>query len=51
MPNMPFSTLKLCPQILQALSEVGHTTPTPIQEKVIPLVLARKNILRVHRSV
>ncbi len=42
---MPFSTLKLCPQILQALSEVGHTTPTPIQEKVIPLILERKDVL------
>ena len=48
---MPFSTLKLCPQILEALVEENFTTPTSIQEKVIPLVLARKNILRVHRSV
>jgi len=42
---MPFSTLKLCPQILQALSEVGHTTPTSIQKKVIPLVLERQDVL------
>lgn len=36
---MPFSTFKLCPEIQQALSAVGFLTPTPIQEKVIPLVL------------
>ena len=42
---MPFSTLNLCPQIHQALAEVGFSTPTPIQEKVIPLVLERKDVL------
>lgn len=36
---MPFSTFKLCPEIQQALDRVGFLTPTPIQEKVIPLVL------------
>ena len=36
---MPFSTFKLCPEIQHALSSVGFLTPTPIQEKVIPLVL------------
>ena len=36
---MPFSTFKLCLEIQQALSAVGFLTPTPIQEKVIPLVL------------
>ena len=36
---MPFSTFKLCPEIQHALSAEGFLTPTPIQEKVIPLVL------------
>ena len=36
---MPFSTFKLCSEIQHALSSVGFLTPTPIQEKVIPLVL------------
>ena len=36
---MPFSTFKLCPEIQHALSSEGFLTPTPIQEKVIPLVL------------
>ncbi|MDD3342199.1 MAG: DEAD/DEAH box helicase [Sulfurospirillaceae bacterium] len=42
---MPFSTLKFCPQILQALSEEGFLAPTPIQKKVIPLVLEGSDIL------
>ncbi len=42
---MPFSSFKLCPQILQALSDVGYTAPTPIQEKVIPLILEGKDVL------
>ena len=40
---MPFS--KLCHSLQKALMEVGFTRPTPIQEKVIPLVLERKDIL------
>lgn len=36
---MSFSTFKLCPEIQHALDAVGFLTPTPIQEKVIPLVL------------
>lgn len=36
---MPFSSLKLCKPILRALETSGFTQPTPIQEKVIPLVL------------
>jgi len=42
---MPFSTLKLCPQILEALAQERFLAPTPIQEKVIPLVLEKKDIL------
>jgi superfamily II DNA/RNA helicase len=40
---MPFS--KLCNPLQKALVEVGFSTPTPIQEKVIPLVLERKDVL------
>lgn len=42
---MPFSHFKLCPQILQSLFDVGFYAPTPIQEKVIPLALNRKDII------
>lgn len=42
---MPFTSLNLCPQILQALEDAHFLEPTPIQEKVIPLVLERKDVL------
>lgn len=42
---MPFSTLGLSPQIVRALEKSGYSVPTPIQEKVIPLVLARHDVM------
>jgi ATP-dependent RNA helicase RhlE len=42
---MPFSPFNLSSPILRAVSESGYTQPTPIQEKVIPLVLERRDIL------
>jgi ATP-dependent RNA helicase RhlE len=42
---MSFDQLALCPQILQALSEKGYTSPTPIQQKAIPVVLSGKDVL------
>ena len=42
---MPFSTLKLSAQILQAIKKSNFNKPTPIQEKVIPLVLEGKDIM------
>lgn len=42
---MPFSPFHLSSPILRAVSESGYTQPTPIQEKVIPLVLERRDIL------
>ncbi len=42
---MPFSTLKLSPQIEQSLKESGFTKPTPIQEKVIPAIMIGNDIM------
>ncbi|ACI98780.1 DEAD/DEAH box helicase [Rhodospirillum centenum] len=42
---MQFSELGLGPEVLQAISEVGYTTPTPIQEKAIPWVLQGRDVL------
>lgn len=42
---MPFSTLSLCEQIEHALHKSGFTEPTPIQQKVIPLVLAKHDVM------
>lgn len=42
---MPFSTLKLSTQIQVLLKQNNYSKPTPIQEKVIPLVLEKKDIM------
>ncbi|MCX6074288.1 MAG: DEAD/DEAH box helicase [Campylobacterales bacterium] len=42
---MPFSTLGLSPDILPALEKSGYRLPTSIQEKVIPLVLERHDVM------
>ncbi|MGB5966120.1 MAG: DEAD/DEAH box helicase, partial [Sulfurimonadaceae bacterium] len=42
---MPFSKLGLSSQILRALQDANYTQPTPIQEKVIPLVLKEQDIM------
>jgi ATP-dependent RNA helicase RhlE len=40
-----FQTFGLRPEILRAVAEKKYTTPTPIQEKAIPLVLDGKDLL------
>jgi len=42
---MPFLQFSLLSPIVQAVKESGYTHPTPIQEKVIPLVLQKNDIL------
>ncbi len=42
---MTFENLKLIEPILKALQEEGYTTPTPIQEKSIPILLQGKDLL------
>ena len=42
---MPFSKLQLSEPILKALQENNYIKPTPIQEKVIPLVLEKHDIM------
>lgn len=42
---MLFNQLALIEPILKALSKEGYTTPTPIQEKSIPVVLSGKDLL------
>lgn len=42
---MNFSELELLEPIQKAVSEVGYTTPTPIQQKAIPQILAGKDLL------
>ncbi|MDP2894211.1 MAG: DEAD/DEAH box helicase [Sulfurimonas sp.] len=47
---MPFSKLGLSPQIQSALKKSGYITPTPIQEKVIPLVLKHNDIMAMAQT-
>jgi ATP-dependent RNA helicase RhlE len=42
---MQFKDLKIIEPILRALTEKNYTTPTPIQERTIPLILKRNDIL------
>ena len=42
---MTFEDLPLSKAILQGIAEIGHTSPTPIQEKVIPEVLRRNDVI------
>src|SRR6187549_3578232 len=42
---MSFEKLNLIEPILRALNTEGYTKPTPIQEKAIPILLERKDLL------
>ena len=42
---MPFSKLGLCDPILHAITDLGYTTPTPIQKQAIPVILAGKDVI------
>ncbi len=41
----PFEKLEIIEPILRALKEENYTNPTPIQEKAIPIILSRKDVL------
>ena len=45
MTNQPFSELLDSPQLLRAISELGYTSATAVQQQAIPLALAGKDIL------
>lgn len=40
-----FAGLNLIEPLLKALNDEGYTTPTPIQQQAIPILLARKDLL------
>ena len=42
---MSFDSLGLSPSLIKAVNKQGYTAPSPIQEKAIPLVLERKDVL------
>jgi len=47
---MKFSDLELDDSILKALKEKGYGTPTPVQQKSIPIVLKQKDLLGVAQT-
>lgn len=42
---MTFNTLGLSDTLLQAVQQTGYTTPTPIQQKAIPEILAGRDVM------
>ena len=42
---MPFTSLGLLPELTRALADRGYTEPTPIQARVIPEILAGRDML------
>jgi len=42
---MPFLNIGLSKSIVQAIKDLGYTTPTPIQKKAIPLILSGKDLI------
>ncbi|MGY8785113.1 MAG: DEAD/DEAH box helicase [Pseudomonadales bacterium] len=42
---MPFLKLGLCNPIVQAIEELGYTTPTPIQKQAIPVIISGKDLI------
>ncbi|MBX9786520.1 MAG: DEAD/DEAH box helicase [Alphaproteobacteria bacterium] len=47
---MSFEKLGLNPKTLQAISEVGYTAPTPIQEKAVPLLLTGRDVIALAQT-
>jgi ATP-dependent RNA helicase RhlE len=43
--KVSFKNLQLIEPVLRALSNEGYTTPTPIQEQAIPVILQQKDLL------
>ena len=42
---MNFTDLGLCDELSKAVADLGYESPTPIQEKSIPIVLMGRDIL------
>ncbi|MGZ8176252.1 DEAD/DEAH box helicase, partial [Methylobacter sp.] len=42
---MSFAQLGLADELLKAVADQGYVTPTPVQQKAIPLILEGKDVL------
>ncbi|MEM9984509.1 MAG: DEAD/DEAH box helicase, partial [Bacteroidota bacterium] len=45
MSNNTFDSLGLRSDLVQAVSDLGYTEPTPIQSQVIPLLLSGRDVI------
>lgn len=50
MSSLTFADLKLTRQFLNAVDDLGFTQPTPVQEKVIPLISAGQDVIGVAQT-
>ncbi len=48
--SMTFEDLGLSPETLKGVLDAGYTTPTPIQEQAIPLVLMGRDVLGIAQT-
>jgi superfamily II DNA/RNA helicase len=46
-----FKSLKLLPEIMEAIEKVGYKNPTPIQAQAIPHLLEGKELLKRKRGL
>jgi len=47
---MTFSELQLCPTLLSAVAKCGYESPTPIQQKAVPPVLAGSDVMGIAQT-
>lgn len=47
---MSFENLGLSAELLRSLAEAGYTTPTPIQEQAIPVVLGGRDVMGIAQT-
>jgi superfamily II DNA/RNA helicase len=47
---MSFESLGLSADLLRAIADAGYSTPTPIQEKAIPVVLAGRDVMGIAQT-
>src|SRR5688572_12375923 len=45
-----FSDLGLSPEVVQAVTNAGYDTPTPIQEQAIPIALTGRDVLGIAQT-
>jgi ATP-dependent RNA helicase RhlE len=48
--TIKFDSLRIIEPILEALKKIGYSTPTPIQEKTIPLLLDNKDVIGIAQT-